>query len=56
MTHHTGHIADHPHIEVLWVIDPEIAVGHIHEHPTDPLGMNSTDQVHTPAGQEVGHI
>ena len=56
MTHHTNHITDHPNIEALQVIDPEIAVGHIHKHPTDPQGMNRGDEVHIPAGQEEGHI
>ena len=50
MTHHTSHIADHPNIEALHVIDPKIAVGHIHDCPTDLQGMNVTDQIHTPAG------
>ena len=35
MTHHTSCIADHPNIEALQVINPKIAVGHIHNHPTD---------------------
>ena len=47
---HTGHIADHPNIEALQVIDPKITVGHIHKHYTDPQDMNHMDQVHTPAG------
>ena len=50
MPHHIIHIADHLHIKVLQVINPEIVVGHIHNHPTDPQGMNHADQVHTPAG------
>ena len=54
MTHHISHIADHPHITALWVIDPEIVVGHTHDHPTDLQGMNHADQIHTPAGQEEG--
>ena len=29
------HITDHPHIEALQVINPEIAVGHINDHPTN---------------------
>ena len=56
MTHHTDHITDHPNIKALQVINPGITVGHIHEHPTDLQGMNHADQVHTPAGQEEGHI
>ena len=50
MTHHTSHIADHPNIEVLQVIDPEITVGHIHNNPTDLQDMNLTAQIHIPAG------
>ena len=50
ITHHTGHIADHPHIPALWVINPKITVGHTHDHPTDSQGMNHADQTHTPAG------
>ena len=56
VTHHINHIANHPHIEALLVIDPEIAVGHIHHHPTDLQGMNHLDQVHNPAGQEENYI
>ena len=56
MTHHADHIRDHPNIKAPQVIDPEIAVGHIHEHPTDPQGMNHTDQAHTTVGQDEGHI
>ena len=52
MTHHINHITDHPHIEALQVINPEITVGHIHSCPTDLQGMNHVDQVHNPAGQE----
>ena len=35
LTQHTGHIADHPNIEALWVIDPKITVDHIHDRPTN---------------------
>ena len=56
VTHCIDHIADHPHTEALQVISPEIAVGHIHDHPTDLQGMNHVDQVHNPAGQEENHI
>ena len=55
VTHHTDHIADHPNIEALQVIDHEIVVGHIHTPPTNLQGMNIEDQIHTPAGQEEGH-
>ena len=50
MTHHTGHITDHPNIEALQVINLETAVDHIHDHPTDLQGMNLTNQIHTSAG------
>ena len=50
MTHCTDHITDHPHTAALWVIDPEITVGHTHDHPTNLQGMNHTDQIHTSAG------
>ena len=43
MTHHIDHITDHPHIEALQVINPEITVGHIHDHPTDLQGMSHID-------------
>ena len=36
MTHHTDHIEDHLHITALHIIDPEIMVGHTHDHPIDP--------------------
>ena len=55
MTHHTAHIANHPNIKALQVINPQIAVGHIPSHPTDLQGINHPDQIHTPAGQEEGH-
>ena len=47
MTNCTG---DHPNIEALQVINPEITISHIQDHPTDLQGMNLTDQIHTPAG------
>ena len=50
MTHHTDHIADHPHIEVLQVIGPEITVYHINDHPTDLQDMNLTNQIHISSG------
>ena len=43
VTHCTSHIADHPHITALWVIDPEITVDHTHDHPTDLQGINHAD-------------
>ena len=55
VTHHISHIADHPHIAALQVIDPEIVVGHTDYHPTNLQGMNQADQIHTPAGQEEGY-
>ena len=56
MTHHIDNIADHLHIEAIQVINPEIAVGHIHDYPTDHQGMSHEDQVHNPAGQKENHI
>ena len=55
ITHHIKHITDHPHIEVLQVINPEIAVGHIHDHPTSFHDRTHIDQVHTPADHEENH-
>ena len=54
-THHIHNITDHPHIEVLQVINPEIAVGHIHHHPTNLQGGTHVDQVHTSAGHKENH-
>ena len=48
-------MADHPCIATLQVIDPEIRVGHTHDHPTNLQGMNHADQIHTPTGQEEGY-
>ena len=56
MTHHIGHFTDHPQIDALWIIVPEITVGHIHNHPTNVQGMNHIDQVYIPSGQEEVHI
>ena len=56
MTHHTGHITDHPHIAALLVIDPEITVIHTHDHPTNLEGMNHADQIHNLAVWEEGYI
>ena len=50
VTHHTGHITDHPNIKALQVIDPKITVDHIHNHPIDLQDMNLTNQIHIPAG------
>ena len=43
MTHHIDHITDHPHIEVLQRINPEITVDHTHNHPTNLQGWTHTD-------------
>ena len=37
------------------MIEPEIIVDHTHTPPTDLQGINLTDQIHAPAGQEEGH-
>ena len=50
--HYINLITDHPHIEVLQPFNPEITVGHIHDHPTDLQGRTHIDQVHTPADHE----
>ena len=50
VTHLTDHIADHSNIEALQVINPEIIVGHIHDHSKGLQGMNHINQVHNPAG------
>ena len=55
VTHHINHITDHPNIKVLQVINPAIVVGHTLTSPTDFQGMNLTNHIHTPAGQEEGH-
>ena len=49
-THHINHIAVPYNIKALQATDPEIAVGHIHDHFTDLQGLNCVDQVHNPAG------
>ena len=51
-TCHIDYITDHPHIEVLQLINPEITVDHTHNHPTDLYGRTHTDQVHIPADHE----
>ena len=43
MTCHIDHIADHPHIEVFQLTNPEIAVDHTHDHPTNLQGRTHTD-------------
>ena len=35
MTLHTSHLTDHPNIKALHIIDPKIAIDHIHDHPID---------------------
>ena len=52
---HINHIADHPHIEVLQLINPEIAVDHTHDHPRNLQGRTHTDQVHIPADHQEKH-
>ena len=56
MTFHTSHIADQPNIKALQVIDPEIVVDHIHDHPIYPQYMSPIKQILIPAGQEEDHI
>ena len=45
-THHIEHITDHPHIEVIELTNPEIAVNHAHDHPTNLQGRTGTDEIH----------
>ena len=53
VTYHIDHIAHHPHIEVLQLTNPEIAVvDHTHNHPTDLQGKTCTYHVHIPADHE----
>ena len=55
MTHHLNHITDHPCIEVLQLTNPEIAVDHTPDHPTNFQGRTHTDQVHIAADHEENH-
>ena len=55
MTHHINHISDHPHIQVLQLTTPEIAVGHTYNHPTILQGEICTGQVHIPADDKASH-
>ena len=54
-THHINHISDHPHIEVLQLTNPEIAVDHTPDLPTNLQGRTHTDQVHIPVDHEGNH-
>ena len=56
MTHHTSHITDCLHLTAVWVINPEITIGHTHDHLTDLQGTNHEDQIHTLLGWDEGHI
>ena len=42
-THHIDHNTVPHNIKALQVINPEITVGHIHDHPTDLQGMSVLD-------------
>ena len=55
MTHHIGHITDHPHKEVLQLTNPQITAESIHDHPIDLQGRTHTDQVHMPACHKENH-
>ena len=52
---HIYHLADHPHIEVLQFINPEITIGHIHDNITDLQCRTNVDQDHTPSDHEGYH-
>ena len=54
-THHNALIADHPHIEVLWLTVSEITVDHVHDHPTNLQGETCTGHIHIPADHEANH-
>ena len=43
MTPLTNHIADHPNTEALQATDPNIIVGHTHNHPVGIQVMNCID-------------
>ena len=51
-TCHINHIADNPHIEVLQLINPEIAVDPTHNHPTNLQGRT---HIHIPADHKENH-
>ena len=53
--HHINHIRDHPDIEVLQLTNPEVAVDHAHNLPTDLQGRPHTDQVHFQVDHEENH-
>ena len=55
VTHHTNHITDHPHMEVLQLTTPEITVDHTHDHPTNLQGTTCTDHIHIPGDHEANH-
>ena len=50
VTNHIHHTADHPNIEASQVINPEIAVDHIHNHPIDLQDVSPTDEIHISVG------
>ena len=51
----TDHITDHPNTEALEATDPNITVGHTHDHPIGLQSINHNDQAHNPAGQGKNH-
>ena len=55
VTHPIDLIADHPHITVLQLTNPEIIVDHIHVHPTNLQGVICTGHIHIPADHEANH-
>ena len=54
MTDLTNHIADRLNT-ALQAINPNIIVGHTHDHPIGLQGMNCINQVYNPAGQGKNH-
>ena len=55
MTHLTDLIADHLHIEVLQLTNPETTVDHAHDHPTNLQGETHTGHIHILADHEANH-
>ena len=51
MTPITDHIAAHPNTEALQATDPDIILGHTHDHPIGLQGMNHIDQTCNQGGQ-----
>ena len=55
MTHHTGHIANHPHTAAHQVTPLGIAIDHINANPTDCQNIIHTKEDHTPIREPKNH-